>query len=112
MPIYEYQCPVGHVVAVCNSVEQRDYGPPCTDCGRPTKRILSLFNSPNIGANAFAARARAETRAIDKATRPIEGPTRADLPSRDAKKRAQLDTVTKDVSAIRESRRSKITVAG
>lgn len=112
MPTYEFDCENGHRSEQNRSVADRDARATCPECGARAVRALSLFNSPNILEGTFRSREKAEARAESEASKGFyTGPTRVDLPSQSEKKAAQTKTVMKDLHQIRESKKTKITVA-
>jgi putative FmdB family regulatory protein len=105
MPIYEYECPKGHVTEAFRSMDQRDDAPRC-GCSRPTRKIISAVRGfvsfPAAGGQEYVSPtsgkyiANKKQRADDLArtnSRPYEG---FESESKAAKKRAKEEEKKQD----------------
>ena len=60
MPVYEYECPNGHVVEAFRSISDRKDAPVC-GCGKDTKQIVSaamgIVHFPAAGGKGYVSHA-------------------------------------------------------
>lgn len=105
MPVYEYQCPEGHVTNELRAIVDRDRAPECY-CGHMTRKVIlhaprvfgdyEGYESPVTGRWVEGRRARIED-LRQSGCRPYENGERQEFERRMVAREKELDTVVDEV---------------